>query len=105
MGGEEKLKAEAALLCLALSPGNTYLAAGEDTVDEDQSSYASVRGNIKENRRPIRTPKGGRVLVWSGARLELIAALEGHDEGVTCVAWEPSGAVLASGGIDGEVAL
>ena len=107
---EETVEIEAALLCVAVSPGNLYIAAGEDGVEEGEGYMQGKPPKKTKNggRRCSRRPAvGGRVVIWSGARLEFVAALEGHERGsgVTCVAWSPCGRLLASGGFDAKVLL
>ena len=118
MSGEEdeedeglKTRVEAALMCMAVSPGNKFVAAGEDAVDPAEAEAVAYAAKpLKSGKRP-RVPTGGRVLVWDGATLELTAALDqeggGHEAGagVTCLAWDPSGEMLASGGEDGQIIL
>jgi WD40 repeat protein len=107
---EVTVEIEAALLCVAVSPGNLYIAAGEDGVEEGEGYMQGKPQKKKKNgggRCSRRPAVGGRVVIWSGARLEFVAALEGHERGsgVTCVAWSPCGRLLASGGFDAKVLL
>ena len=109
----ERLQVEAGLRCLAVSPGNVYVAAGEDAIEDKDGGYSMYGGASFGNggrrsggrRRRVRT--GGRVLIWTGARLEMIQALEGHGHecAVTSVAWDPGGGLLASGDSNGRCIL
>jgi WD40 repeat protein len=108
-----RLQVEAGLRCLAVSPGNVYVAAGEDAIEDKDAGYSKYGGASFGNggrrsggrRRRVRT--GGRVLIWTGARLEMIQALEGHGHecAVTSVAWDPGGGLLASGDSNGRCIL
>ena len=72
---------------LAFAPNSKILAAGSGLNKPGQKCY------------------GGVVRIWDVRTGKLLAHLEGHKDSVQCFAFTSDGTVLASGSIDGTIAL
>jgi WD40 repeat protein len=81
------------------------IALGETVLElpSDGHLYGAV---YSEDGQYIATAAStGIVGLWDAESGELIASLEGHEEGVRSVAFSPDGTLLASGGEAGDVCL